>query len=64
MRSPFLTTFEVAEYLRFEKPDGSPDIIRAWKYLKRYRVPTSKRGRTVLIRKDDIDASLKPGVTT
>jgi hypothetical protein len=62
--SPYLTTFDAAEYLRFETPDGQPDIIALWKWLKRYRVPTVKRGRTVLIHEDDLKAALKPGVTS
>ena len=58
MTSPFLTTRALAIYLRLQCKDGSPDLKRAWAYIGIHQLPARRRGRTVLVHKDDVDASL------
>lgn len=57
--SPYVTTRDIAQLLRFEKPDGSPDVHAAARYLERAGIEKLKRGRTVLARREDVEASLR-----
>ena len=60
MTSPFLTTEEVAIYLRFVKADGTPNLHAVRKFLAREKVRCHKRGRTgrgpSLVHIDDLKA--------
>lgn len=56
---PYLNTADAAKYLCFRRPDGSPDRRELWNYLIDRRVPYVKRGRTVLVRLSDLEASLE-----
>ena len=60
MTSPFLTTEDVAIYLRFAKADGTPNLKAAREFLARERVRLHKRGRTgrgpSLVHIDDLTA--------
>ena len=60
MTSPYLSTLDVAHYLRFLRPDGSVNQRAAWLWIVRHIPPERqiKRGRAVLIHKDDLDAAL------
>lgn len=58
MTSPYLTTREVAVICRIEKKDGSPDINETLRFLRLYQIATVKRGRTVLVDRDDLFAHL------
>lgn len=58
-RDPYLNTAEAAKRLRFVKADGSPDRSECWKYLIAKRVPYAMRGRTVLVKLSDLEASLE-----
>lgn len=61
MRSPFMTTAEVAERLRFLDANGQPDVKNAWTWLQRQTgIRRWKRGRITLVHVDDIDACLVP----
>ena len=55
IKSPFLTTAEAAEYLRFAGPNPKRTL---WKWLQRQGIRTYKRGRAVLVRREDLDAAL------
>lgn len=58
MTSPWLTTAEIAERLRFVKADGVPDLVATKRFLDRHHVPTKYRGRAILAHIDDVDATL------
>lgn len=64
MTSPFLTTREACELLRFTNKAGQVDascLRRLYTFCTRYQVRTYSRGaRTVLIHKDDLLAALQP----
>ena len=59
MTSPYLTPAEAAEYLRF------PTINAFRKWLGRHHVPAWRSGRTVLYRRDVLDAmgERKPSIS-
>lgn len=57
--SPYLTTADVAERLRFT--DTKYPLINAWKWIKRNNVRQLRRGRRVLVFRADVDAALKGG---
>jgi hypothetical protein len=59
MISPYLNTAEAAEYLRFVNKDGTPKLMALHMWLRRHHVPVKKRGRAVLIRKDDLERALE-----
>lgn len=67
MVSPWLTTQEIAELLKFTDHTGavSPRAALAW--LDRYRIPTKRRGRIILAHVDDVMAKVsdrrRPEVT-
>ncbi len=56
-----MNTAEVAEYLRFVRQDGSLDLkgARAW-LAKHPHVRQVRRGSSVLVHRDDLDAALTP----
>ena len=54
IKSPFLTTAEAAEYLRFAGPHPKRAV---WKWLKSRGIRTYKRGRALLVRREDLDAA-------
>lgn len=57
--SPYLTLEEGARYLRFdtcEKP-----TIQFQKWLKRHRVPITRRGRVLLVERRHLEAALIKG---
>jgi hypothetical protein len=58
MKSPWLTTAEIAERLRFVKPGGAPDLVATKRFLDRHHVPTKYRGRMVLAHIDEVDGAL------
>lgn len=58
IRSPWLTTYEAAVYLRFEKADGTPDRKSCVRFLHTHKVPMRRRGATLLIHRDDLDSAL------
>jgi hypothetical protein len=58
MTSPYMNTAEAAEYLRFVNKDGTPKLVALHLWLRRHQVPVKKRGRAVLIHKDDIERAL------
>lgn len=60
MTSPFLTSSEAAVYLRFQTATGDPDRKRLRQYLTRHGVKLYKRGRSVLVHRDDLMATLEP----
>jgi hypothetical protein len=57
--SPYLNSHEAALYLRFVHADGSPNtrLLREW--LVRHRIKTKRRGRSVLVLKAELEASLE-----
>lgn len=57
----YMDTDQAARYLGFIRQDGSADRARLREYLRRYKVPTWRRGRSVVVRQQDLDASLRPG---
>lgn len=59
MTSPWMTTREVAELLRFVDATGRPDAERAWEYLKDAQVQSFKRGRINLYRREDVEGTLR-----
>ena len=62
MRSPFLSTLDLAEYLRFivrsGPRKGALDVAGARKWAARHGIPVIRRGRAVLVRREDVDARL------
>lgn len=58
MTSPWLTTTEIAERLRFVKADGTPDLVAVKRFLDRHQIPTKYRGRMVLAHVDEVDGAL------
>jgi hypothetical protein len=62
--SPFLTTREACELLRFTNKAGQVDascLRRLYTFCTRYQVRTYSRGaRSVLIHRDDLLAALQP----
>lgn len=60
MTSPLMTVREVAFYLRFVDDDGAPKVKAAWSWIGKY-IPKSKvikRGRIVLVHREDVVAAL------
>jgi hypothetical protein len=59
MTSPYLNSHEAAVFLRFINKDGSPNtrLLREW--LVRHRIKTKRRGRSVLVLKAELEASLE-----
>jgi hypothetical protein len=45
--------------LRFVNKDGTPKLMALHMWLRRHHVPVKKRGRAVLIRKDDLERALE-----
>jgi hypothetical protein len=66
--SPFLTTREACELLRFTNKAGQVDascLRRLYTFCTRYQVRTYSRGaRSVLIHRDDLLAALQPRDST
>src|SRR5437868_10715644 len=58
MTSPYLTTSEAAEYLRFK----SPSAVRTLKMRGHLR-PAGRRGGTDLYRRDDLDRYIAGGAS-
>lgn len=63
MTSPYMNTREAAIYLRFVDAEGRPALVRLMDFLRRYKVPIVKRGKSVLIHKDEIEAVLERRVS-
>lgn len=64
MTSPWRTTAEAAEYLRFVKADGvTPDLKRLHAWQKKYVGPQHKRlvGRSLRIHIDAIEPTRQNG---
>ena len=63
MRSPFMNTLELSEYLRFivrsGPRKGTLDTASARKWCQRHGVPFTARGRMLLVLKADVDAKLE-----
>lgn len=59
MTSPYLTTREAAIYLRFVDAEGRPSVQRCLKFLYAHAVRTRKRGASVLVHRDDLEAALR-----
>jgi len=60
MKSPFLNTIEIAEYLRFVDRDGALQLKAAREWIYRH-VPATKirkRGHAILVHVEDIHAAL------
>lgn len=55
MISPYLTTAEAADVLRFTGSDAQRSFLR---YAKSHAIPLLRRGRVVLVLKSDVVASL------
>ena len=58
MTSPYLDLSEAAEYLRFK---GKTPVDACRVFLKRYAVPTFKRGGRILVLRASLDAALSSG---
>jgi hypothetical protein len=58
--SPYLNAVEAAQFLRFVKPDGAPDVRACLRFLKRHGVNGKKRGRVLLFRREDVSGVLVP----
>lgn len=54
-RGPFFRTDEAAAYLQYR---GKYALCSLYRFLKKNGVPTSRRFRTVLVRKADIDRAI------
>lgn len=59
MTSPYLNTREAAIYLRFVDDAGRPVLPRLFQFLYKHKVRTKRRGASVLIHRDDLEASLE-----
>lgn len=59
MISPYFTTLETAEYYRFLDKAGRPSValVQAWLH-KHPRVVVKKRGRSLLVDKQSLEAEL------
>lgn len=59
--SPWMDTFDLAEHLRFiNRATGQPDRRRALLWVWSVGIPYKKRGgKTVLVRREDVDAKLE-----
>lgn len=57
-QGPFFTTAEMAAYLKYRGSKHKNLLISVYKYLKRNGIRTQRRGRTLLIKKLDIDRSI------
>lgn len=59
--SPWMDTYELAEYLRFvNRETGKPDRHRAHKWLTAQRLSYKRRGpKVILVRREDVDAKLE-----
>lgn len=55
---PLMTVDEACDYLRYVKPDGSPDRAKFYDFLRRKRPAHKKLGRSVRITKLAIDACI------
>lgn len=58
MSSPYLTTSEVAERLRFTVTSKSP-LVSAWKWIKRNELRVYPVGRTVRVLRQSVDDALR-----
>jgi hypothetical protein len=65
MKSPYMNTFEIAEHLRFIDPQTHALNVRAaLEWINRHIPPAQvrKRGRALLVHRDDVEAALRPRV--
>lgn len=60
MTSPYWNTDEVALYLRFVDANGVPNLDATRKFLIRHQIPMKRRGRSVLVHRDAVEAVLDP----
>jgi hypothetical protein len=51
-----LTIREAADYLHFR---GARRYVSAWRWIKRNDVPVQRRGRSVFVRRHDLDMQLR-----
>lgn len=56
---PLARTDEAANFLAFDKPDGTPDRDECVRYLKKKGVRLFTRGRTLLVKWTDLEALLE-----
>lgn len=55
--SPWMTTTEAADYLRY---GGKSRLLSVYRFLKRHGIPVRRRGtRSILIARADLDRALK-----
>ena len=57
--SPLLTAREAAAWLRFERPDGQPDLNRLYLARSRHGLRACKAGGLLRFRVRDLDAFLE-----
>ncbi len=62
--SPFITTEEAAAFLRFERADGTPDRKRFLNFCYAHDVPRYKRGATVLVDRQELEAIVRRNLLT
>lgn len=55
----YLLVSEVVTLLRFDKTAPSAPYIACWQFLKRHAVPMKRRGRTLLIERRVLEATLR-----
>jgi hypothetical protein len=61
MTSPWMDSSEACEYLRFvNRATGKPRLKSLYAYLAAYGVTTMKRGRSLLIHRAELLATLEP----
>jgi hypothetical protein len=58
--SPYLTASEAALYLRYELPDGTPNLNAFYVARHRHQIRARRRGgRTLLFKRADLEAFLE-----
>lgn len=58
MKSPYLDLRDVAEKFRIRDKDGNISPRNALQWLIAAKVPMKKRGRSILVHEDDVEAAL------
>jgi hypothetical protein len=59
MASPYMSLREVADYLRKLDANGQPSVKQARAYVNRYGIKSKTAGRSVLVVRESLEASLE-----
>jgi len=64
MTRELLTPAEAAVFLRFERPDGTPNVKALYAAVRTHRMPVCHRGRRLLFDLNDLRAWVRDNAMT